>query len=292
MPLAARYVAAQHIARRAGQLAHDLFVNRKALANDDRPAQEYVAHGDRAISAMIVSKLSGAFTADAFVDHDRSTGIAPERLWAIQGIVGERNFRHDIPFYAISIAYAQRGRCETAIIYDPERDEMFHALRDQGAWCQRGGHEERLGVTRCTALDHALISVALDERPQGPMALDVRRELIGAGAVARSFGAPALELAHVAAGRFDGFVGSGIDPLRVMGALLLVEEAGGYVSHLPAAGGISNDLPIVGCAPALARPLNAINAACHAEVAVEPTPEMRASVQGRARGTLAHRRFS
>jgi myo-inositol-1(or 4)-monophosphatase len=262
-------MAAQHVARRAGQLAHDLFTNRRVLIDHERPADEYVAHAARAVSAQIVSKLAAAFPTDVFVDEEHALTSQPERLWTIEPITGRRNFTRALPFYAISIAYAERGACEAAIVYDPERDEMFHALRDQGAWCEHAGHESRLEVASCRSLGQALISVGVDEREPDPAALPVRRELIDAGADARLLGAPALELAQVAAGRLDGFVGLSLEPLGLMGSLLLVEEAGGYVSHLPAAGGIRNDLPIVGCAPAIGRALDRINGAWVADVAVE-----------------------
>jgi len=269
MAITARYIAAQHLARRAGQLAHDLFANRKALTGVERPADDYVTHAARAISAQVVSKLAAAFPADIFVDEEHAVTSNLDRLWMIEAIGGRRNFTRAIPFYAISIAYAEAGFCEAAVVYDPERGEMFHALRDQGAWCEHAGHETRLEVTGCKALDQALISVGLDERAPDPAALPVRHELIDAGTDARLFGVPALDLAQVAAGRLDGFVGLGMDPVGLMGALLLVEEAGGYVSHLPAAGGIRNDLPVVGCAPGISRALEKINGAWAAELAVE-----------------------
>lgn len=286
MPITARYMAAQHVARRAGQLAHELFVNHKALAADRSP-DEYVAHGFRAISAQIMSKLATAFPADVFIDEPGSAAIDTDRLWMIEAIDGERNFKRDIPFYAIAITYVDLGRAEAAIVYDPERDEMFHALRDQGAWCEHEGREIRLEVARGTALEQSLISVALDEGAPEGAALALRRELIDAGAAARVFGAPALELAHVAAGRIDGFVGLGLDARGLMGALLLVEEAGGYASQVPEADARS-DLPIVGCAPSIARSINAINAAWNTEGAAGP-PEMATSAHGRGHGARADR---
>jgi myo-inositol-1(or 4)-monophosphatase len=289
MPITARYMAAQHVARRAGHLAHDLFVNHKALAAADRSPDEHFAHGARAISALIASKLAGAFPADVFINEHRHAITDTDRVWMIEAIGGERNFKRDIPFYAITIAYAERGYCEAAIVYDPERDEMFHALRDQGGWCEHGGRESRLEVSGCAGLEDALISIALDDQSPDPAALPLRRELIDAGAAARVLGAPALELAHVAAGRLDGFVGLGLDPFGLMGALLLVDEAGGFVSHVPVAGGVRRDLSILGCAPNIARSLDAINGAWNAEVGVEPALEMQTSGEGLGHGARARR---
>ena len=289
MPITARYMAAQHVARRAGQLAHELFANHKTLAAADHSPDEHFAHGARAIAALIASKLSAAFPADVFVaEHPAAVGDA-DRFWMIEAIDGENNFKRDIPFYAIAISYAERGCCETAIVYDPERDEMFHALRDQGAWCEHGGRESRLEVSSCATLEQALLAIALDDRTPDPAALPLRRELIDAGAAARVLGAPALELAHVAAGRLDGFVGLGLDHFGLMGALLLVEEAGGYASPVPAAGGARSHLPLVGCAPPIARPLEAINEAWHGEVGAEAPLAMPTPAQDPARGTRARR---
>jgi myo-inositol-1(or 4)-monophosphatase len=283
MPITARYMAARHVARRAGRLAHELFRHINAFAEGDRTQPEHVAHGCQAISADIISRLAAAFPADVFVDERRgAVGDFPDRLWLVGALDGERNFMRDIAFYSVTVAYAERGQCEVAVVYDPERDEMFHARRDEGAWCEHAGRERRLSIARCTALDQAVIAVSVDERDVDPAVLPVRRELIDAGAAARVFGAPALELAHVAAGRLDGFVGLRLDPLRVMGALLIVAEAGGHVSHEPAAGGIRSDLPIVGCAPDIASALNAIDGAWNAEVAVE-LPFEAARPAGRAR---------
>lgn len=113
----------------------------------------------------------------------------------------------------------------------------------------------------------------------------LRRELIDAGA-SRVFGAPALELAHVAAGRLDGFVGLGLDARGMMGALLLVEEAGGYASEIPDASDERSYLPIVGCAPNIARSINAINASWNADGAAGP-PEMARSGHGRGQSARA-----
>ena len=286
MPITARYMAAQHVARRAGQLAHELFVNHKAFAADSSP-DEYVAHGLRAISAQIMSKLAAAFPADVF-DVDCSTDTDTDRLWMIEAIDGERNFKRDIPFYAIAITYVDLGRAEAAVVYDPERDEMFHALRDQGAWCEHEGREIRLEVAPGIALEQSLISVALDEGAPEGAALALRRELIDAGAAARVFGAPALELAHVAAGRLDGFVGLGLEARALMGALLLVEEAGGYASQVQEGGDARIDPPIVGCAPSIARSINAINAAWNAEGSAGQ-PEMATSAHGRGHSARAVR---
>ena len=171
MPITARYVAAQHVARRAGQLAHELFVNGKLMAAQDQADEDHSTHGTLAISSLIVSRLAAAFPADVFSDGKRASATYADRLWMIDAVSGEQNFARGIQFYAVAIAYAERGCCEVAVVYDPEYDEMFHALRGQGAWCERGGHESRLKVARCVGLERALISVALDERERDPEAL-------------------------------------------------------------------------------------------------------------------------
>jgi myo-inositol-1(or 4)-monophosphatase len=285
MPITARYMAAQHVARRAGQLAHNLFARRRTFAGGEHAPDDYAGHGSRAMSGLIVSKLAAAFPADTFVDeyHRRITD-AMDRFWVIEAMGGKRNFMRDIPFYAVSIAYAEQGRCEAAIVYDPERDEMFHARRDQGAWCEHGGHESRLEVAPCAGLGQALIAVALDDQNPDPAALPERRELIDAGVAPRVLGAPALELAYVAAGRLDGFVGLSLDPPTLMGALLLVEEAGGHASHASAAGGIRNDLPIIGCTPNIAHPLHELTAAWSDEAAITLPDDPSTLARGRWRG--------
>ena len=288
MPITARYVAAQHIARRAGQLAHNMFAQRRSFTGGEHSPTDYVDHGSRGISALIVSKLAAAFPADTFIDEDHHhVTDAMDRYWVVEAIGGKRNFMRDIPFYAISVAYAEHGRCEAAIVYDPERDEMFHARRDQGAWCEHDGHENRLEVAQCAGLEQALIAVAVDDQNPDPAALPERRELIDAGVAPRVLGAPALELAYVAAGRLDGFVGLSLDPPTLMGALLLVEEAGGYASHASAAGGIRNDLPIIGCTPNIAHPLHEITETWNDGVAMSLPRQPSTPPRGRWHGMRA-----
>ena len=164
---------------------------------------------------------------------------------------------------------------------------MFHARRDQGAWCEHDGHENRLEVAQCAGLEQALIAVAVDDQNPDPAALPERRELIDAGVAPRVLGAPALELAYVAAGRLDGFVGLSLDPPTLMGALLLVEEAGGYASHASAAGGIRNDLPIIGCTPNIAHPLHEITETWNDGVAMSLPRQPSTPPRGRWHGMRA-----
>jgi myo-inositol-1(or 4)-monophosphatase len=274
MPISARYMAAKHLARRAGELAHELFVNHHSLVIERKTAQHSVTHGDRAIAALVTSKLAAAFPGDAFVAERRDfPAEGGDRVWVVEAISGTLNFLRGVPYYGVSIAYAEQGRCEVGVVFDPERDELFHARRGLGAWCEHAGNESRLEIATCAALDRALICVGLDEWQPDPACLAVRHELIDAGASARIMGAPVLELAHVAAGRFDGFVGLHLDPLDLMAGLLLVDEAGGYASHVPAAGGIRVDLPSVGCATGIARALNEINGSWMASYGEDTLPE-------------------
>lgn len=153
------------------------------------------------------------------------------------------------------MAYVEEDRCELGVIYDPEHDELLHVRRGEGAWCEHAGTDTRLEVAHCEALEGALISVAHDERQPDPGALVLRHELMDLGASVRAMGAATLELAQVAAGRCDGFVGLHVDPHGLRAGILLVEEAGGYTMRPAHEDGVHTDTPLVASAPGVARPL-------------------------------------
>src|SRR5512143_2798853 len=160
MPISARYMAAKHLARRAGELARELFANHHSLVSEPGLAQRSMSHGDRAVAALVTAKLAAAFPGDAFVaEHGEGTKDGSDRVWMVEAISGTLNFLRGIPFYGIALAYAEQGRCDVGVVFDPERDELFHARRGQGAWCEHAGGESRLEVATCPALDQALIGV-------------------------------------------------------------------------------------------------------------------------------------
>jgi myo-inositol-1(or 4)-monophosphatase len=259
MPLTTRYMAALHLARNAGTLLHEFFAHRQFMFGGHANREDFTARSAGTLQTLIRTKLGAAFPGDAIVDeHFAGSGLASlARAWIVGPVSGRKNFVRGIPFYAVSLAYVEDDRCELAVIYDPEHDELFHARRGDGAFCEHAGTDTRLEAARCDALEGSLLCIGDDDGQPDPGYLIVRHELMDVGATVRAMGSAALELAHVAAGRSDGFVGLHTNAQLVRAGLLLVEESGGYTLQPALAEGTQAGAPILGCAAGISAALTA-----------------------------------
>jgi myo-inositol-1(or 4)-monophosphatase len=256
MALTARYMEAMHVARTAGAFAREFFAHRHIMTAGHGHAGQFAERTFAAVRTVMKTRLAAAFPGDAVIDEGiaDSSYLQLDRAWIIDPIVGRQNFLRGIPFYAVALAYVEADRCEVGVIYDPEHDELFHVRRTAGAGCEHAGTDTRVEVARCDGLEGALICVAHEDRPHDAGHLGMRPELLELGSTVRAMGAPALELAHVAAGRCDGFIGLNVNP-HLRAAALLVEEAGGYTLRPAFAEGARAGTPLVGSAPGIAGPL-------------------------------------
>ncbi len=149
-------------------------------------------------------------------------------LWIVDPIDGTTNFAHSIPAFCVSIGLQEGGELSAGVIYDPLRDELYTAQKGKGA-CLNG---EKLSVTKTAVLEDCLLATGFpyDNRTNP-------RDIFGAFATMhkscrglRRLGSAALDLAYVAAGRFDGFWEVNLKPWDVAAGVLLVREAGGTVT--------------------------------------------------------------
>ena len=260
MPLSARYVAAIDIARKAGALAHTFFTQREMLEVEHKGAQDLVSRADRTVEELIRSRLAAAFPGDAFFGEETSQAFAGEstHVWVVDPIDGTHNFLRGVRYYCVSIAYVENGVREIGVVYDPEHDELFHTQRGEGAWVERAGGDVRLKASDCSELSNAFVCVGHHDRTPDPRVLALRHALMDAGVATRNMGAGALQLAHVAAGRFDGFMELSLNAWDAMAGLLLIEEAGGYVAPFPCPDGMLVPGPVLGCAKGIGEPLTKI----------------------------------
>jgi myo-inositol-1(or 4)-monophosphatase len=257
LSLHARDVAAQEIARKAGELAHDYFSRRGALAVESKGAQDYVSQADRAVETLIRAELAREFPEDAFLGEETAASFAggEERIWIVDPIDGTHNFLRGAHYYCVSIAFVAHGRREIGVVFDPEHDELFHARRERGAWRTHRGGEDRLRVSDCTSLASAFVCLGHHDRYPEPRVMAIRQALMDAGTAVRSLGAGALQLAHVAAGRYDAFVELSLNAWDAMAGLLLIEEADGFTAPFPGPSGLRTPAPVLGCARGIADPL-------------------------------------
>src|SRR6266576_6729016 len=165
-----------------------------------------------------------------FEESGETPGSDPRHRWIVDPLDGTTNFLHGIPHFAISIALERDGEIVAGIVYEPTRDEMFWAEKGAGAYL----NDRRLRVSARRQLGEALIGTGIPFYGRGdhPRYIATLAAVMGATSGVRRLGAAALDLAYVAAGRYDGFWETGLFPWDLAAGLLLVREAGGFVSDL------------------------------------------------------------
>ena len=221
--------AGQRLRRDFGEVEH-LQVSRKGPA-------DFVSKADQHAERTLWDELRTARPGWGFVMEEGGTieGEPGKPRFIIDPLDGTSNFLHGIPHFAISIAVQEPtldgkgwGEVTAGLVYQPITDESFWAEKTRGAWLQ----DRRLRVSARRNLDEALIATGIPFAGHGDFAEWTRifHEIGPRVAGIRRFGSAALDLAWVAAGRFDGFWESGLNPWDTAAGCLLVREAGGFVS--------------------------------------------------------------
>jgi myo-inositol-1(or 4)-monophosphatase len=190
--------------------------------------QDYVTQIDKDAEAAIIDTLYTAYPDHQIIAEESGTlGRDSDYVWIVDPLDGTLNFMHGYQHFAVSIALSVRGRVEQAVVYDPVRDELFTASRGVGA--QLNGH--RLRVSKVQHLEEALLATGFPVRRKAHIRpyLASFTTVLERCADVRRAGAAALDLAHVACGRLDGFWEFGLQPWDIAAGALLVLEAGGLV---------------------------------------------------------------
>jgi myo-inositol-1(or 4)-monophosphatase len=157
-------------------------------------------------------------------------GTDPHHRWIVDPLDGTTNFLHGIPHFSISIGLERDGEIVAGVIYEPTRDEMYWAEKGAGAYL----NDRRLRVSARRQLGEAVIGTGFPfrGRPKHPAYTASLLRVMEATAGVRRLGSAALDLAYVAAGRYDGFWETDLAPWDIAPGLLMVREAGGFVSDL------------------------------------------------------------
>ncbi len=198
---------------------------------------DFVTDVDERAQAVILSHVRAAFPGHAVLaEEDESADIRPAAgwQWIVDPIDGTTNFTHGVPPYAVSIALQYDARPEVGVVYDVSRDELFTALRGDGA--RANGRPIRVSTT--DRLADALLTTGFPYRSFAHVDayLQVLRSFFETSRGVRRPGSASVDLAWVAAGRFDGFFELGLSPWDVAAGRLLVEEAGGRVTDFSGSG--------------------------------------------------------
>jgi len=163
-------------------------------------------------------------------------GEDPTRRWIVDPLDGTTNYLHGMPHWAVSIALEHKGEIVIGVIYDPVKDELFYAEKGDGAWM----NEKRLRVSGRTKMIESVFSTGLPFAGRGdlPDTLQDLARILPTCAGIRRWGAASLDLAYVAAGRYDGFWERRLKSWDMAAGLIIVREAGGIVEPLRAGGNI------------------------------------------------------
>jgi myo-inositol-1(or 4)-monophosphatase len=195
-------------------------------------AGDFVSRADTAAEAIIRDELMGARPTYGWVGEESAAAVGsdPTRRWLVDPLDGTTNFLHGLPHWSISIALEHKGEIVSGVVYDPVKDELFWAEKGAGAWM----NERRLRVSGRRQMIEAVFAtgVPFGGRPTLPATLADLARLMPQCAGVRRWGSAALDLAYVAAGRYEGYWERGLNPWDIGAGLLLVREAGGMVSPL------------------------------------------------------------
>jgi myo-inositol-1(or 4)-monophosphatase len=191
-----------------------------------------------------------------FEESGAAEGSDPHHRWIVDPLDGTTNFLHGIPHFSISIALERDGEIIAGLVYDPTRDEMYWAEKGAGAFL----NDRRLRVSARRQLGEALIATGLPFRghPKHPAYNATLARVLEATSGVRRFGSAALDLAYVAAGRFDGYWEFALSPWDLAAGLLLVREAGGFVSDLAGGQGMMTSGDVLAANGHLHLPLAAL----------------------------------
>jgi myo-inositol-1(or 4)-monophosphatase len=208
------------------------FARRGSLRVDEKGTSDFVSSADLASEATLRDALAAAYPAAALV-MEESAATAPASAarmrFYVDPLDGTTNFLHGLPHFAVSIAMEEDGEMVAGVVYDPPKDELFWAARGEGAFCG----EQRVRTSGAQTLANGVVATGVPHRGRGdhPSYLAALGRVMNEVSGIRRFGAAALDLAYLAAGRFEAFFEKGLAPWDVAAGGLLVREAGGIVTR-------------------------------------------------------------
>ncbi|MSP48103.1 MAG: inositol monophosphatase [Alphaproteobacteria bacterium] len=243
----AAYKAAKGLIRDFGEVEH-LQVSKKGPA-------DFVSQADLKSEQILKRELSKARPDYGLLMEEGggTPGKDSSNRWIIDPLDGTLNFLHGLPHFAISIGVERDGEPFAGVIYNPVNDELYWAEKGQGAHL----NERRLRVSARRKMEEALIGTGAPFLGHGDHALFIRRTeaVIAKTAGLRRLGAAALDLAYVASGRLDGFWEEPLHPWDICAGIVLVREAGGYVTEIGGGGAMMASGSVLAANDQLHRPL-------------------------------------
>jgi myo-inositol-1(or 4)-monophosphatase len=219
-------------ARRAGRSLVKDFREVENLQVSTKGPGDFVSKADREAERLIKEDLMGGRPTYGWLGEEtgEEDGQDPTRRWIVDPLDGTTNFLHGMPHWAVSIALEHKGEIVSAVVYDAAKDELFWAEKGAGAWM----NDRRMRVSGRREMHEAVFAtgVPFGAKSTLPATLQDLARLMPACAGVRRWGAASLDLAYVAAGRYDGYWERELKAWDIAAGLLLVKEAGGFVSAI------------------------------------------------------------
>lgn len=218
-------------ARTAGSLINRASLDVDSIRVSAKSANDFVTETDAAAEAAIIETLQDAYPGHGILTEESGSIGAQDSdfVWVIDPLDGTNNFIHGFPMYCVSIALMIKGKVEHAVIYDPSRNDLYVASKGRGAFV----NDRRIRASKRTHIKECLLSTGhvnhpdIDASSHFRMIAEMTRRSTGL----RQTGSAAMDLAHVACGRVDGFFHKDLNIWDIAAGSLLVTEAGGLVGN-------------------------------------------------------------
>jgi myo-inositol-1(or 4)-monophosphatase len=225
-------VAAQAAVLRSGRLLAERFAAQRTIEYKSSGI-DLVTDADRASEEELIGYVRAHFPDSEILSEEAGRTKGREIRWLIDPLDGTTNYSHGVPHFCVTVAVDSPEGLLAGATFDPIRNELFSAAKGQGATL----NGKPLQVSSESTLERALLCTGFPydvrEHPEAPLGLFNR--LIRRSRGVRRFGSAALDLAYVAAGRFDGFFEFGLKPWDIAAGALLVSEAGGAITRIDGA---------------------------------------------------------
>ncbi|MCP4209209.1 MAG: inositol monophosphatase [Shimia sp.] len=242
MPGSANLNIMMKAARKAGRSLVKDFREVENLQVSTKGAGDFVSRADIAAEEILKEELLGARPTYGWIAEEGGeiAGKDPTRRWIVDPLDGTTNFLHGLPHWAISIALEHKGEIVAGVVFDAAKDEMFYAEKGEGAWLN---DSLRMRVSGRHRMIESIFATGLPfaGRADLPETLQDLARILPATAGVRRFGAASLDLAYVAAGRYEGFWERKLQPWDVAAGLLIAKEAGALVEPMHREGNILED---------------------------------------------------
>ena len=215
-------------ARKAGSIINRASLGGGVLNVRSKRANDFVTQVDQAAEQAIIDTVRKAYPDHGILaEESGASGEQAEYVWIIDPLDGTTNFIHGFPQYCVSIGVQHRGALAHAVVYDPNRNELFTASKGGGAFL----NDRRIRVSPQSKLGDALVGTGFPFKELERIELYSRQlqAMMKTCAGVRRAGAAALDLAYVACGRLDAFWELGLSPWDMAAGVLLITEAGGLV---------------------------------------------------------------